>query len=330
MLPLAGEGGAEVPRTALPVGAMPSLGAGKTTRVPLDLLASGLVEGRILMLEPRRLAARAAAERMASTLGEEVGQTVGYRIRGDSKVSRATRIEVVTEGILTRQLQADPDLPGIGLVIFDEFHERSLQADLGLALAWEVRGALRDDLQIVVMSATLDAAPVAALLDDAPMVTSEGRAFPVETRHLDRPKGPRDRIETVTAELVARAYGETGGGMLVFLPGEGEIRRTEAQLKGRLPGDADILPLFGAMELKAQRAAIAPSPAGRRKVVLATSIAETSNALAWALSGWLATIGAPPSEARRICRSSGTSARSGTPSFAASAATPPWPKRCSS
>ncbi|MBE3637890.1 ATP-dependent helicase HrpB [Mangrovicoccus algicola] len=251
-------------------------GAGKTTRVPLDLLASGLVEGRILMLEPRRLAARAAAERMAATLGEEVGQTVGYRIRGDSRVSRATRIEVVTEGILTRQIQADPDLPGIGLVIFDEFHERSLQADLGLALAWEVRGALREDLQIVVMSATLDAAPVAALLEDAPMVTSEGRAFPVETRHLERPKGPRERIEAVTADLVARAMGETEGGVLVFLPGEGEIRRTEGLLKGRLPADADIRPLFGAMELKAQRAAIAPSPAGRRKVVLATAIAETS------------------------------------------------------
>lgn len=251
-------------------------GAGKTTRVPLDLLASGQIEGRILMLEPRRLAARAAAERMAQTLGEPVGQTVGYRVRGDSKVSRTTQVEVVTEGILTRQLQADPDLPGVGLVIFDEFHERSLPADLGLALAWEVRGALREDLQILVMSATLDAAPVAALLEDAPMVTSQGRAFPVDTRWQPRPRGPRDRIEPLVADIVADAYGETQGGLLVFLPGEGEIRRVQAMLTDRLPATADVLPLFGAMELKAQRAAVAPGPAGRRKVVLATSIAETS------------------------------------------------------
>lgn len=251
-------------------------GAGKTTRVPLDLLAAGQIDGRIVMLEPRRLAARAAAERMAQTLGEAVGQTVGYRVRGDSKVSRDTKIEVVTEGILTRQIQADPELPGIGLVIFDEFHERSLQADLGLALTWEVREALRDDLQIVVMSATLDAAPVAALLDDAPMVTSQGRAFPVDTRWRDRARGPRDRIEPVVADLVAQAFGETEGGVLVFLPGEGEIRRVQGMLSGRLPEQADVLPLFGAMDLKAQRAAITPAPAGRRKVVLATAIAETS------------------------------------------------------
>ena len=251
-------------------------GAGKTTRVPLDLLAAGAVEGRILMLEPRRLAARAAAERMAATLGEPVGQTVGYRVRGDAQVSRATRIEVVTEGILTRALQADPDLPGVGLVIFDEFHERSLQADLGLALAWEVRGALREDLQILVMSATLDAAPVAALLDDAPMVTSEGRAFPVETRYRDRPRAPKERIEPIVADLVAEAHAATAGGILVFLPGEGEIRRAQGLLADRLGPGTDLLPLFGAMELGAQRAAVAPSPAGRRKVVLATAIAETS------------------------------------------------------
>lgn len=251
-------------------------GAGKTTRVPLDLLASEQIDGRILMLEPRRLAARAAAERMADTLGEAVGQTVGYRVRGDSKVGRTTRIEVVTEGILTRQLQANPDLPGVGLVIFDEFHERSLNADLGLALTWEVRGALREDLQILVMSATLDAAPVAALLDDAPMVTSQGRAFPVDTRHRDRPRGPRERIEPIVADLVAQAFGETDGGVLVFLPGEGEIRRVQGMLTDRLPGTADILPLFGAMDLKAQRAAVAPGPKDRRKVVLATAIAETS------------------------------------------------------
>ena len=160
-------------------------GAGKTTRVPLAMLEDGLTQGRIVMLEPRRLAARAAAERMAETLGEKAGQTVGYRVRGDAKVSKATRIEVVTEGILTRMLQSDPDLPGVGAVIFDEFHERSLNADLGLALCLEVSGALRDDLILLAMSATLDAGPVAALME-APMVTSEGRSFPVETRWLEK------------------------------------------------------------------------------------------------------------------------------------------------
>ncbi|MEZ5768369.1 MAG: ATP-dependent helicase HrpB [Paracoccaceae bacterium] len=247
-------------------------GAGKTTRVPLALLDR--VAGRIVMLEPRRLAARAAAERMAETLGEPVGATVGYRIRGEAKVGKGTRIEVVTEGILTRMLQSDPGLDGIGAVIFDEFHERSLNADLGLALAWEARAALRDDLMLVVMSATLDAAPVAALLDDAPVVTSEGRAYPVETRWLDKPMEKRSRFEEAVAELVTRAVGETEGGVLVFLPGEGEIRRVEALLAGRLP-QCVLRPLFGAMDLAGQRAAIRPSQ-GPRKVVLATSIAETS------------------------------------------------------
>ncbi|MEI4486786.1 ATP-dependent helicase HrpB [Frigidibacter sp. MR17.14] len=250
-------------------------GAGKTTRVPLALLQAGLTEGRIVMLEPRRLAARAAAERMAATLGEPVGATVGYRIRGEAKTGPATRIEVVTEGILTRMLQSDPDLPGIGAVIFDEFHERSLNADLGLALTWEVRGALREDLVVVVMSATLDAGPVAAMLDDAPVVVSEGRAFPVETRWLPRPPDRSLRFEAGVAGLVAQAVEETQGGVLVFLPGEGEIRRVEAQLSGRLPKDCHIHPLFGAMEFAAQRAAIAPAAAGR-KIVLATAIAETS------------------------------------------------------
>jgi ATP-dependent helicase HrpB len=250
-------------------------GAGKTTRVPLAMLASGLCPGRIVMLEPRRLAARAAAERMAETLGEPVGQTVGYRIRGEAKVSKTTRIEVVTEGILTRMLQSDPGLDGIGAVIFDEFHERSLNADLGLALVLEVRGALRDDLHLVVMSATLDAAPVAALMGDAPMITSEGRAFPVETRWLPRPLDARARFDQALAALVVQAVEECPeGGVLVFLPGEGEIRRVEALLKG-LKG-CDIRPLFGAMEFAAQRAALAPAAAGLRKVVLATSIAETS------------------------------------------------------
>ncbi|MBC7141796.1 MAG: ATP-dependent helicase HrpB, partial [Rhodobacteraceae bacterium] len=250
-------------------------GAGKTTRVPLALLESGLVAGRIVMLEPRRLAARAAAERMAESLGEAVGQTVGYRIRGEATVSKATRIEVVTEGILTRMLQSDPELSGIGALIFDEFHERSLNADLGLALAWEARGALRPDLVLLVMSATLDAEPVAAMLDAAPVITSEGRAFPVGTCWLPRPPDASLRFEAAVAGLVAEATGETQGGILVFLPGEGEIRRVEALLKGRLPADCAIRPLFGAMDFAAQRAAIAPAGTGR-KVVLATAIAETS------------------------------------------------------
>ncbi|OYX43815.1 MAG: ATP-dependent helicase HrpB [Rhodobacterales bacterium 32-67-9] len=250
-------------------------GAGKTTRVPLALLDAGIVTGRIVMLEPRRLAARAAAERMAETLGEAVGQTVGYRIRGEAKVSRETRIEVVTEGILTRMLQSDPELTGIGALIFDEFHERSLNADLGLALAWEVRQALRPDLAIVVMSATLDAEPVAAMLDAAPVITSEGRAYPVETRWLARPPDASLRFEAAVAGLVAQAVEETEGGVLVFLPGEGEIRRVENLLKGRLPADCAVRPLFGAMDFAAQRAAIAPARSGR-KVVLATAIAETS------------------------------------------------------
>ena len=250
-------------------------GAGKTTRVPLAMLAAGLAQGRILMLEPRRLAARAAAERMAETLGESVGETVGYRVRGEAKVSRATRIEVVTEGILTRMIQSDPELSGIGAVIFDEFHERSLNADLGLALAWEIRGALRPDLMVVVMSATLDAAPVAAMLDAAPVITSEGRAFPVETRWLARSPAAGMRYEAAMAGLVTEAVEASEGGVLVFLPGEGEIRRVESLLDGRLPKDCVVRPLFGAMDFAAQRAAIEPARSGR-KVVLATSIAETS------------------------------------------------------
>ncbi|MFN3955633.1 MAG: ATP-dependent helicase HrpB [Pararhodobacter sp.] len=248
-------------------------GAGKTTRVPLALLDQ--IAGRIVMLEPRRLAARAAAERMAETLGEVVGARVGYRIRGEARVGRDTRIEVVTEGILTRMLQADPALDGVGAVIFDEFHERSLNADLGLALVLEARAALRPDLALVVMSATLDAAPVAALLGDAPLLTAAGRAFPVETRWLERPLPPGTRLEPATADLVLRALGETEGGLLVFLPGEGEIRRTAALLDRRLPPGVMLQPLFGAMDFKAQRAALAPLASGR-KLVLATAIAETS------------------------------------------------------
>lgn len=251
-------------------------GAGKTTRVPLAMLEAGLCKGRILMLEPRRLAARSSAERMAETLGEPVGQTVGYRVRGEAKTSRTTRIEVVTEGILTRMIQSDPGLEGIGALIFDEFHERSLNADLGLALALELRGALREDLLLLVMSATLDAAPVATLMGDAPLITSEGRAFPVETRWLPRPLPPRAKLEQETAALILQALEDCPeGGVLVFLPGEGEIRRTESTLKGRLPPGCIIRPLFGNMRFADQRAALAPQTSGR-KIVLATSIAETS------------------------------------------------------
>ncbi len=248
-------------------------GAGKTTVVPLALLEAGLVTGRIVMLEPRRLAARAAAERMAETLGEPVGQTVGYRIRGEAKSGKATKIEVVTEGILTRMIQSDAELSGVGAVIFDEFHERSLNADLGLALCLEIAGALRDDLVLIAMSATLDAAPVAELMQ-APMVSSEGRAFPVETRWLDAPVPKGKRLEEATAALIRQALSETQGGVLVFLPGEGEIRRAESMLKN-LPADCTVRPLYGAMEFAAQRAAIQPAKTGR-KIVLATSIAETS------------------------------------------------------
>lgn len=244
-------------------------GAGKTTRVPLALLEAGAFEGRLILLEPRRLAARTAAERMALSLNENVGQTIGYRMRGESRTGPETRIEVVTEGILTRMVQSNPELPGVGCVVFDEFHERSLNGDLGLALCCEVREALRDDLNVVVMSATLDAAPVAALLNGAPIVTSDGRAFPVETRWLERPF--RGRLETEMAALITQAVSETEGSLLAFLPGEGEIRRVQGNLD--LPG-IDIRPLYGALPFAQQRAAIAPS-AGR-KLVLATAIAETS------------------------------------------------------
>ncbi len=249
-------------------------GAGKTTRVPLALLDAGIVQGKIVMLEPRRLAARAAAERLAQQLGETTGETVGYRMRGETKVTSATKIEVVTEGILTRMIQSDPELSGIGAVIFDEFHERSLNADLGLALTLEVREALRPDLVLMVMSATLDAGPVAELVN-APVVTSQGRAFAVEPRWLDRPLRKDTRFDQAAADLVAQAVTETQGGVLVFLPGEGEIRRVQARLDGRLPSDCSIRPLFGALPFAQQRAAIAPVSSGR-KVVLATSIAETS------------------------------------------------------
>ena len=252
-------------------------GAGKTTMVPLAILRAGLVPGRIVMLEPRRLAARAAAERMAETLGEAVGETVGYRIRGEARTSARTRIVVVTEGILTRMIQSNAELPGISCLIFDEFHERSLNADLGLALALEVAGALRDDLMLLVMSATLDGGPVATLMGDAPLVTSEGRAYPVETHWLPRPLDASLRLEAAMAGLILQALDACPeGGVLAFLPGEGEIARLQATLGPRLPKGVEMRPLFGAMDLAAQHAALAPATPGARKLVLATAIAETS------------------------------------------------------
>jgi len=256
-------------------------GAGKTTRVPLVLIDEPWAAGRrILVLEPRRLAARAAAARMAATLGEEVGRTVGLRVRFGSRVSQATRIEVVTEGIFTRMVLDDPELSGVAAVLFDEFHERSLDADLGLALARDAQQGLREDLRLLAMSATLDGARVAALLSDrrfggAPVIESAGRAFPVETRYLGR--DPRARIESEVAAAVLRALRADPGSVLVFLPGAAEIRRTETLLRERLDDPAvDVVALYGALDAGTQDRAIAPAPPGRRKVVLATAIAETS------------------------------------------------------
>ncbi|MDP1583444.1 MAG: ATP-dependent helicase HrpB [Bradyrhizobium sp.] len=251
-------------------------GAGKTTRVPLALLdAPWLGAGKIIMLEPRRIAARASAERMAKTLGERSGETVGYRVRFGSKVSRATRIEVVTEGIFSRQILDDPELSGVAAVLFDEFHERSLDADLGLALARDAQVGLREDLRILVMSATLDGARVAKLLGDAPVISSEGRAFPVETRYLGRKADAP--LERQMADAIAMALRADPGSVLAFLPGAAEIRRTQNFLGERIhDAGIEIVPLFGALDAAVQDRAIAPAPKGHRKVVLATSIAETS------------------------------------------------------
>ncbi|XOK58539.1 ATP-dependent helicase HrpB [Paenibacillus elgii] len=251
-------------------------GAGKTTRVPLALLDEPWVAGRkIMMLEPRRLAARAAARYMASRLGEQVGETVGYRVRLDTKVGPKTRIEVITEGVLTRLLQADPALEDVAAVIFDEFHERSLHADLGLAFALESQAVLRDDLRILVMSATLDAAPVAALMRDAPVVVSEGRSYPVETRYLSKPV--EGKLEPALAACIRQALVAEEGDLLAFLPGAGEIRRVERLLlEAGLGPQVRIAPLYGQLAQGEQDAAIAPGVPGQRKVVLATSIAESS------------------------------------------------------
>lgn len=251
-------------------------GAGKTTRVPLALLdAPWLKNQKIIVLEPRRIAARASAERMAKTLGEKAGETVGYRVRFGSKVSRATRIEVVTEGIFTRQILDDPELNGVAAVLFDEFHERSLDADLGLALARDAQQGLREDLRILVMSATIDGARVARLLGDAPVVESLGRAYPVETRYLGRRSDAP--LERQMADAIAQALRAETGSVLAFLPGAAEIRRTETVLRERVQDPAvEIVPLFGALDAAVQDRAIQPAPKGQRKVVLATSIAETS------------------------------------------------------
>lgn len=255
-------------------------GAGKTTRVPLALLQEAwLGDQTILMLEPRRLAARAAAERLASELGEKIGETVGYRIRLESRVGPRTRIEVVTEGILTRRLQDDPALEGVGLLIFDEYHERSLDADLALALSLNGRELLRDEppLKILLMSATLEGERLAALLDDAPVIRSEGRMFPVATR-WGRPFVAGEYIEPRVQSAVLDALNDESGSLLVFLPGQAEIRRVAQQLSEALSGRDDVLicPLHGDLDLNQQRAAIDPAPPGKRKVVLATNIAETS------------------------------------------------------
>ncbi|WP_411286688.1 ATP-dependent helicase HrpB [Phenylobacterium sp.] len=251
-------------------------GAGKTTLVPLELLSEPWTAGgRIIVLEPRRLAARAAAERMSATLGEPVGATVGFRVRMQSKVSAATRIEVVTEGVFARMILADPELAGVACVIFDEFHERSLDADLGLALARDAQALLRPDLRLLVMSATLDGAAVARLLGDAPVIESQGRAFPVVTHYLGR--DDRLRLEDRVVRAVERALAEETGSLLVFLPGQGEILRTAERLAERVRRpDVDIAPLYGALDPRDQDRAIASAAEGRRKVVLATSIAETS------------------------------------------------------
>jgi ATP-dependent helicase HrpB len=251
-------------------------GAGKTTRVPLVLIGEPWAAGRkILVLEPRRLAARAAAERMAKTLGEPVGDTVGYRVRFGSKVSRRTRIEVVTEGVFTRLILDDPALDGVAAVLFDEFHERSLDADLGLALTRDAQQGLREDLRMLVMSATIDGARIAKALGDAPVIASEGRAFAVETRYLGR--DPAKPLDVQVADAVGRALRSDTGSILAFLPGQAEIRRTETRLRETVTDPAvAIHPLYGALEADVQDHAIAPAPPGRRKVVLATSIAETS------------------------------------------------------
>jgi ATP-dependent helicase HrpB len=250
-------------------------GAGKTTRVPLVLLDEAWRgDGRIILLEPRRLAARAAADRMAGTLGEKTGDTVGLRVRLGSKITARTRIEVVTEGVFVRMILDDPELKGIAAVLFDEFHERSLDGDLGLALALDAQSGLRPDLRLLVMSATLDGARIAKHMSDAPVIESQGRSFPVDTRYTAR--DARARIEDEAAQAARRAMGEEGGSALVFLPGQAEIRGTAERLRERMGSAVDIVELHGGLDAREQDRAIRPASAGQRKIVLATSIAETS------------------------------------------------------
>ncbi|KAF1075217.1 ATP-dependent helicase HrpB [Halodesulfovibrio sp. MK-HDV] len=259
-------------------------GAGKTTRVPLALLKNiHLTEKKIIMLEPRRLAARTAAARLASTLGEQVGKTIGYRVKNDTKISSETKIEVVTEGVLTRIIQNDPELSAYSSIIFDEFHERSLHADLGLALAIEIQEALRDDLRILVMSATLDTQEISTLLNNCPVISSEGRSYPVTIKHVPMPQALATRVGQNIPALLNHVvktiqYSMTNdeGSILVFLPGAGEITRVADMLKSTSPQNVDIAPLYGNLPQKQQDAAILPAKTGRRKIVLATSIAETS------------------------------------------------------
>ncbi|MBV8043319.1 ATP-dependent helicase HrpB [Pluralibacter sp.] len=249
-------------------------GAGKSTWLPLKILEQGGIDGKIILLEPRRLAARNVAQRLAELLGEKPGETVGYRMRAETCVGRNTRLEVVTEGILTRMIQRDPELADVGLVILDEFHERSLQADLALALLLDVQQGLRDDLRLLIMSATLDNERLQALLPDAPVVVSEGRAFPVERRY--QALAAHQRFDEAVAIATAELLRSEPGSLLLFLPGVGEIQRVQEQLATRVASDVLLCPLYGALPLTEQRKAILPAPAGMRKVVLATNIAETS------------------------------------------------------
>ncbi|KAG1650041.1 ATP-dependent RNA helicase HrpB [Nymphon striatum] len=250
-------------------------GAGKTTAVPLALLdCDWLGNNKIILLEPRRLAARTAARRMASSLGQKVGEQVGYRMRLDTKVSAQTKIEIVTEGVFQRMICDDPSLEGVGCVIFDEFHERSMDADFGLALTLDVRGALREDLRLIVMSATLDGARVSQLLDNAPIIESSGRMYPVDIRYS--PRSANQRIEEAMASAIRKALIEEEGSILAFLPGQAEIRRTKEQLDGKLPANAYVAPLFGAMDIRDQDLATQRPEEGQRKIVLATALAETS------------------------------------------------------
>lgn len=250
-----------------------STGAGKSTHLPLMLLKEKVIDGKIIMLEPRRLAARNIASYLASQLGEKVGEQVGFRIKGETKVSAQTRLEIVTEGVMTRMIQSDPELTGIGLLIFDEYHERSIHADTSLAFALEVQEALRDDLKLLVMSATLDQAALQNLLPNAAYVESDGRMFPVTTFYS--PLKTNQRIVEATEQAIRRALLNETGSMLVFLSGVGEIKQLEERLKD-LSSEVIVAPLYGQLDAKKQQHALQPALKGTRKIVLATNVAETS------------------------------------------------------